>query len=175
VIGGKRWRHYGRPVSWAGYFNGDVFSAGTYQGSDERLKTDIKDALYGLSQLGKLRSVTFRWKKGSTRPTQLGLIAQEVQKVIPEIVRTDGTTGMLAVNYTSLIPVTIKAVQAGLLAAGAAADSAQAQAAVRHLPGAGARARCNRASAATAENAATFTSVCKHFDRCRAPASGGIC
>jgi hypothetical protein len=99
------------PSGWAGYFRGNVFATGTYQGSDERLKTDIKEAPYGLSQLGKLRPVTYHWKKGDTATTQLGLIAQEVQKVIPEIVHADGTTGMLAVNYTSLIPVLIKAVQ----------------------------------------------------------------
>jgi hypothetical protein len=43
--------------------------------------------------------------------TQLGLIAQEVQKIVPEVVRADGPSQMLSVNYTALVPVMIKAVQ----------------------------------------------------------------
>jgi hypothetical protein len=77
------------------------------------LKKDIKDARYGLEQLLRLRPVTFKWKNenGNGDGLQLGLIAQEVQKVVPEVVNTDATTGMLVVNYTALLPLAIKAVQ----------------------------------------------------------------
>ncbi|HMI92961.1 MAG TPA: tail fiber domain-containing protein [Polyangiales bacterium] len=96
---------------WAGYFNGKVF-ASTYQSSDARLKTDVKNIRYGLADVLKLRAVSFKWKSDSANPEeQLGLIAQEVQKTMPEIVHADGATGMLSVNYTALVPVLIDAVQ----------------------------------------------------------------
>jgi endosialidase-like protein len=97
---------------WAGYFNGRVFLSQGYQSSDARLKQDIKDLRYGLEQLAKLRPVAFKWKKGSgSDGEQLGLIAQEVQKVVPEVVDKDATTGMLSINYVALLPIAIKAIQ----------------------------------------------------------------
>ncbi len=102
---------------WAGYFTGKVFAQSGFTSSDARLKKDVKDAPYGLSQLLKLRPVSFKWKKSDDDATQLGLIAQEVQTVVPEVVNVDhtvsrdGMTGMLSVNYVGLLPVVIKAVQ----------------------------------------------------------------
>jgi hypothetical protein len=96
---------------YAGYFDGKVFAT-TYQGSDARLKKNIKTASYGLTQLLELRPVTFEWKADNGQPgIQLGLIAQEVQKIVPEVVTRDGQNGMLAVNYTALLPIVIKGVQ----------------------------------------------------------------
>jgi len=97
---------------WAGVFYGNVWTSGSYQTSDVRLKKDIQDAPYGLAQLLKLRPVSFKWKKDADGdPRQLGLIAQEVQKIVPEVVMTDGPEGKLGVNYTALIPVMIRSVQ----------------------------------------------------------------
>jgi Chaperone of endosialidase len=100
-------------TGWAAYFNGKAFvTSGTWSGSDARLKKDITDAPYGLTALSRLRPVTYKWKKdGADGGTQIGLIAQEVQKVVPEVVLADGTSGMLSINYTALLPVMIKAVQ----------------------------------------------------------------
>jgi hypothetical protein len=102
---------------WAGQFHGDVqvtgtLFAGVYGASDARLKKDIRDLPYGLAQLSKLHPITFRWiKEPKDSGPQLGLIAQDVQKVTPEVVRTDPSTGMLAVNYSALVPLLIKATQ----------------------------------------------------------------
>jgi len=95
---------------WAGYFEGDVFATGSYQSSDVRLKTNIKDGRYGLGEVLKLKSVTFAWKNDKTAKTQVGLIAQDVSKIMPELV-TEDREGMLAVNYVGLMPVMVKAVQ----------------------------------------------------------------
>lgn len=43
--------------------------------------------------------------------TQVGLIAQEVEKVVPEVVRADERTGFLTLGYSALVPVVIKAAQ----------------------------------------------------------------
>jgi hypothetical protein len=104
--------------SWAGLFHGDVsvLGGGYYQdgvlvASDARLKKDVKDMSYGLEQVLKLRPVTYKWKDGKDGATKLGFIAQEVQKTVPEVVSTNRGSGMLAVDYMSLIPVATKAIQ----------------------------------------------------------------
>jgi hypothetical protein len=56
--------------------------------------------------------VTYKWKdRGPGGPTQLGLIAQDVQKVVPEVIRADFKSGMLSVSYVGLLPLVINAVQ----------------------------------------------------------------
>lgn len=101
------------PSGWAGFFNGRAFTTlGVWSGSDARLKKDVRDVACGLDRVLKLRPVTYKWRKGGgDDKTQLGLIAQEVQKIVPEVVTADGTSGMLSINYTALLPIMIKAVQ----------------------------------------------------------------
>ena len=84
---------------------------GTIQTSDRRMKKEINNIKYGLNTVMKLRPVSYKWKKGN-QDVNLGLIAQEVQKLIPEVVDVgndkDKTLGM---KYTELIPVLISAIQ----------------------------------------------------------------
>ena len=84
---------------------------GVSQSSDRRLKKEIKNLNYGLNTVMKLRPVSYKWKQGS-QDVNLGLIAQEVQKLIPEVidVGTDNAK-TLGMKYTELIPVLIKAIQ----------------------------------------------------------------
>ena len=80
--------------------------------SDRRLKTKIKNLEYGLKDVMALRPVSYNWKKQPDNNRKLGLIAQEVQHVIEEIVQVgDGKDQMMGVQYTDLVPVLIKAVQ----------------------------------------------------------------
>jgi hypothetical protein len=63
----------------------------TVNSSDERLKKNIEDMRYGLKEILKLHPVSYRWinnPDGQDGPKRLGLLAQEVQQVIPEVVRT---------------------------------------------------------------------------------------
>ena len=102
----------------------DVFATnGTIQTSDARLKSDIKVTGYGLKQILKLKPVNFHWKSSSDKSEHIGLLAQDLLEVIPEVVKThdfqmeeDGTItevemDVLGVNYSNLIPVLIKAIQ----------------------------------------------------------------
>jgi hypothetical protein len=99
-------------ITWAGKFSGDIEARALYQTSDARLKTGVENLPHGLPQLLKLRPVTYKWKKeGSDGRLQMGLIAQEVEKVVPEVVRLDRASGMLTVDYIGLLPVAIKAIQ----------------------------------------------------------------
>ena len=85
---------------------------GMIQTSDARLKQRITNLRYGLNQVMQLRPVTFEWKDRSDGRTHLGLIAQEVERVMPEMIeRGTDANAPLGMNYNNLIPVLIKAVQ----------------------------------------------------------------
>jgi hypothetical protein len=80
--------------------------------SDKRLKKDIKDIGYGLAEILEMRPVTYHWKKGDTKRENLGLIAQEVETIVPEIVsKSDDDLQTRSMRYAELIPVLIKATQ----------------------------------------------------------------
>jgi hypothetical protein len=76
------------------------------------LKQDVKSLGYGLSELQRLRPVTWHWKAELSGDVQLGLIAQEVEPLMPELVQHDGDAVQpLRLNYIGLMPVMIKAIQ----------------------------------------------------------------
>jgi flagellar biosynthesis chaperone FliJ len=81
--------------------------------SDRRLKKDIDELAYGLEEVLKLSPKQYHWKnKQEKEYKSLGLIAQEVRNIIPNIVvERDDETKTLSVNYTELIPVLINAIQ----------------------------------------------------------------
>ena len=95
---------------WGGYFLGGVYSQFVVTTSDARLKHAIQPLESQLPNVARLRPVTFEW---NARPdgSHLGLIAQEVADIFPELVRTDPVAGYLTLNYDGLIPVLIKAMQ----------------------------------------------------------------
>jgi hypothetical protein len=104
---------YGAYSNGAAYFGGtiqsgsDTYSNNFYHNSDRRLKDDIKP-IVGLAIVDKLNGVTFTWKKDHT--LSAGVIAQDVEAVIPESVHTD-TKGMKSVSYDTLIAPMIEAVK----------------------------------------------------------------
>jgi hypothetical protein len=80
--------------------------------SDRRLKKDITELPYGLKEVLKLQPKSYYWKNREQKQKSLGLIAQEVQPIINEIVTAqDDEEKTLGVSYTELIPVLIKAIQ----------------------------------------------------------------
>jgi hypothetical protein len=108
---------------------------GTIQTSDGTKKTEIQPLQYGLPELMKLRPVSYYWKEeqhGSNiipkgeKQLKLGLIAQEVEQVIPEVVYTYGWKpknekekdtyirfdfNRIGMNYEELIPLLVKVKQ----------------------------------------------------------------
>ena len=93
-----------------------VWSINNYLTSDVRLKTDIKP-LEGssLEKVKQLTAKTYLWKddlmgKGDTR--EIGLIAQEVAEVVPEVVsKMSKDADTLGVAYTQLVPLLVEAVK----------------------------------------------------------------
>jgi len=85
---------------------------GTLQTSDGRYKENLNDLPYGLDEVAELRPVSFNWADGPDDEVHYGLVAQEVMGVLPEIVRIgDDPEGTLAMNYSELVPVLVRAVQ----------------------------------------------------------------
>ncbi len=91
------------------YGDGNAWLKGTLtQPSDRRLKKNIKKIENALSTIDKIGGYTYNWKKETNQAlTQFGVIAQEVQKVLPEIVKVNDD-GILSVSYSSLIPILLE-------------------------------------------------------------------
>jgi len=81
--------------------------------SDARLKTDVEDLNYGIEEINRLRPVRFRWSARPEDGERLGVIAQEVTSVIPEVVGLDEDDPdvRMTVDYIQLVPVLIRALQ----------------------------------------------------------------
>lgn len=89
-----------------------VWSAnGTIQTSDARLKTNIAPLKYGLKEIMLMNPVSYNWISGSNDGLKIGLIAQEIKQLVPEVVSGDENTEVLGMNYAELIPVLINAVK----------------------------------------------------------------
>ena len=98
------------------HVNGSVAGTSAYNNvSDARLKKDIASLEYGLDTIMKLRPVGFNWiaqDQEWKKQHQVGLIAQEVESVVPEAVTTaNDKLQTKSLAYGELVPVLIKAVQ----------------------------------------------------------------
>lgn len=89
---------------WA-HFNGDVRAPAYFYHSDERLKNNISTIEDPKKILLGLRGVRFDWKETGRRT--LGLIAQEVEKILPELVHTD-EKWYKSVEYANIVAVLIE-------------------------------------------------------------------
>jgi hypothetical protein len=80
-------------------------------GSDQKLKKDIKPLGKGLKEILKLKPVSFKWKSSPESGANFGFIAQDVEKVIKEVVSDDGYDKTKTVAYLEIIPVLTNAIQ----------------------------------------------------------------
>lgn len=124
----------------AGYFNGDIYTTGNYQGSDQRLKKEIESLREAgiLAKINQLDPKRYQYLNeeelrsqrlpslNATEGTHFGLLAQEVEEVFPELVRDvvsvlGEETGELsedpemvttkAINYQELSVLLLAAIQ----------------------------------------------------------------
>ena len=114
---------------WAGYFDGPAFSTNFVQPSDESLKTNISEFDNALGMINALAPMKYEFI-----PSELinlpsgehyGLMAQNVEEVIPELVTTVATPSKLdtagnvvadplefkAINYSGMIPILVAALK----------------------------------------------------------------
>ena len=85
-----------------------IGAAAYFYTSDSRLKKDV-ETLNGLDSVLKLRGVKFVWKNNNEE--DVGLIAQEVEKVLPQVVRTNPVDGIKSVKYGNLISPMVEAIK----------------------------------------------------------------
>src|SRR6185503_16182851 len=117
--------------NWSGYFTGNVYAVGSYSYSDRKLKNDIRPLSDALSIINRLTPSVYTCKINEYKQMHLpeglqyGLIADEVQQVLPGAVKKavqpaeyenhDDKKGKKlsdevefnAVNYTAIIPILI--------------------------------------------------------------------
>lgn len=104
------------PANFKLYVNGDTRASGYFAISDERFKTNIKPLKKPLDILKRLRGVSYDWRYDAFKDRdfgtgrQIGFIAQELAKVLPEAVALDDQ-GYYSVNYDMVIPLLTEAVK----------------------------------------------------------------
>jgi len=125
----------GNGTRYAGYFVGDVYASGTYLPSDESLKRNISDYDNALAQLSSIQVKEYEYihegdisKMDLPKGRQVGVMAQNIENTFPQLTketefdlnddpenededREENIFKFKAVNYTGMIPVTIKAIQ----------------------------------------------------------------
>ena len=98
--------------------SGDIVAEGdvvAYNSSDIRLKDNVEVIKGSLDKIEGIRGVEFDWNEKSPgwakeRGHDVGVIAQEVQKVVPEIV-VERKNGYLGVDYKRIVPLLIESVK----------------------------------------------------------------
>ncbi|MFL5765190.1 MAG: tail fiber domain-containing protein [Bacteroidia bacterium] len=127
----------GGTLNYAGYFNGDIYgngistTAGNLIVSDERFKQDVKPVDNALSIINQLKPRSYNYINNNEygmnfpKQKQYGFIAQDVQKLLPELVSATvkpeqkdekgNVIGkgidFIAVNYTEFIPLLVQGMQ----------------------------------------------------------------
>lgn len=90
------------------HVDGDIMTNATYIVSDQTLKEDIIQLTGALSSLLQIKGYSFKWIADSRE--DIGFLAQEVESVFPQLVKTldDGSK---ALEYPNLIAVVVEAVK----------------------------------------------------------------
>ncbi|WP_296687199.1 tail fiber domain-containing protein [Flavobacterium sp.] len=98
--------------------NGDIIANSIAGSSDLRYKTNIRPVENALNTVKSLRGVYFNWNqkefptKDFSDKTELGFIAQEVEKVLPEVVTKDNTPEQYrSVKYDKVVALLVEAIK----------------------------------------------------------------
>ena len=81
------------------------------QSSDERLKTNIKTIENALDKTLLLRGVNYNDFRIEPDKLRMGLIAQEVELIVPEVVNTDSETSIKSIEYQNLVGLLVEAIK----------------------------------------------------------------
>jgi len=79
--------------------------------SDARLKKNVETIDNALSKVMQLRGVTFNWTDPSEPKRMIGMVAQEVIEVMPELVYQNPTDGYYGINYGETAGLLIEAIK----------------------------------------------------------------
>ena len=98
------------------YVYGDAFATSGWFSSDKRWKKEVQPINNALLTITKLEGVNYFWKQDEypemnfNNTKQSGFLAQDVEKLIPEAVKTD-ENGYKAVGYNKIIPYLVEAIK----------------------------------------------------------------
>jgi hypothetical protein len=96
---------------------GSIWANGTTYASDGRFKQNIEPLENSLDKVLQLQGVSYQMnaeafpKEHFDNAAQVGLVAQEVEKIVPEVVTT-GPDGYKAIDYAKLVPLLIESIKA---------------------------------------------------------------
>lgn len=116
VNGNGRFRNIGSSAS-AGALHYDATGVLTTNTSDERMKDEIITIDSALEKIKQLRGVYYKWKedidRGVTDNTRIGFIAQEVEKIVPELTfRNERTEDkLMGVHYQDVTALLVEAIK----------------------------------------------------------------
>lgn len=88
---------------------GSYTTSGWQHSSDKRLKTNIQNIPTALNKILNINGVYFSWKKHPAKK-QIGFIAQDLKKIIPEAV-TKNQNGYYTMSYGAITPVIVEAIK----------------------------------------------------------------
>jgi hypothetical protein len=98
--------------------NGDIIANSIAGSSDVRFKTNITPIENPLKKVLQLRGVNFDWNqkvypdRNFSNSKAIGFIAQEVEKVIPEVVQTEKTAeGYKSIQYDKVVALLVEAIK----------------------------------------------------------------
>ena len=99
-------------VTGDGVFTGNITA---YYSSDISLKDNIRPIESAIFKVKQIRGVTFDWNEKSNELQQekghdVGLIAQEVEKVLPEVIQIR-EDGIKAISYEKVVPLLVEAIK----------------------------------------------------------------
>jgi trimeric autotransporter adhesin len=112
---------------YQGYFNFLTVNNFTNL-SDQRIKENINPLTGALGKVLQLKGITYDFKKGfvfgegiysvekereleTGRKNKIGFIAQDVEKILPELVKTDESSDLKSVDYIGVIPILVESVK----------------------------------------------------------------
>ncbi|MBN2521500.1 MAG: tail fiber domain-containing protein [Bacteroidales bacterium] len=82
-----------------------------YESSDSLAKTNLKKIEKSIDKIKEINGYTFNWKTDENGLRHAGLLAQQVERVIPEAVSTSDSTGEKMMAYSHIIPYLVEAIK----------------------------------------------------------------
>ena len=94
----------------------DIYGLSFSATSDIRLKDNISSLSNSLSIINKLQGVSFTWKNNNSKRPVYGLIAQDVEQILPEVVNTNEIENeqgfkQKSIHYDGIVPHLIESVK----------------------------------------------------------------
>lgn len=91
--------------------NGTVTASDWVTSSDIRLKENIQKIENPYKLIDNVNGYYYNFKEDKEHQIRLGVLAQELEKTVPEAIYTDSSTGLKSVSYMSLIPILLECVK----------------------------------------------------------------